>query len=203
MKFITKTFVAAAALFTSAAFAQSSGSPGLLGQRYAEVGFGIHNLNFASDHEYSAGLGANLPVVPSLLDVGLSYSHDWMHGPFRGHADIFSATPTVYRALNGVKPFAGLGLGWQTTGFGTDAHGLWGATAGVEFAAGDFTFTPRLNYVDDFEVSSASSQQWGWSVEGNYWVTRSTGLFASVGRSEAQHSPAHSWDYQVGLRVKF
>jgi hypothetical protein len=186
----------------TAATSGSSGS-GLLGQRYAELGFGVHDLKFSSHHLYGAALAANVPVVPALLDANVSWEHDWMHGRFGGEGDVFAGTVTAYAPLRGVKPFLGGGLGWQTSGFGSDPHGLWGVSGGVEIAAGDFTVTPRVSYVDDFEETRISTQQWSWAVEGNYWIGGRTGLFASVGRSDVLRSPARSWDYLVGVRMKF
>lgn len=199
------TMLAFGLLLAGVGFAQTANdsSPGLLGQRYAELGLARHELKFSGDHAYSLGGGVNLPAVPTLLDVSLGYSHQWMRGARRGHSDIFSAMPIAYAPLKEVKPFVGLGMGWQTAGFGYEPRGLWGAVAGIEFGSGNFTFTPRINYVDDFEVSRVSVQQWSWAVEGNCWLAPRTGIFASVGRSDVVRNPGRSWDYQIGLRVKF
>ncbi len=187
---------------TAAPSSTTSTGSGLLGQRYAESGLGAHDLKFLSDDAYGLSVGANLPVVPALLDAGASYTYNWISGPTRSHSNDFVGSVTAYTALNGLKPFSGVALGWHTSGFGVDNQAMWRATVGLEVPAGDLTFTPRVTYTDDFQVTSASRQQWSWALEGNYQVNPKAGLFASFGHSEERHSPARSWDYRVGVRIK-
>lgn len=175
---------------------------GVLGQRYAEVSFEMQEIDFVSPNLYSANLSANLPVTSS-LDLTGSYSYGRIRGNVRGHSNTVGAIATAYTALNGVKPFASAGLGYQWTrfaGFDDDA-GFWGVAVGVEIPVGAFAITPRIAYVDDFE--SGSSEQITYEVEGNYWFSSSSALFAKVGKTDVRDSRVDTWNYEVGFRVKF
>lgn len=195
-------------LLAGACFAQtnatnSSASAGLLGQRYAEFGFALHDLNRPSDNTYSLGTTANFPMVPALLDVSASYAYDWHVGPSKIRRHTFLAAATAYASNNALRPFASYGIGWQTRHTGSEDQAIWRATAGFEIDAGNITLTPRVTYIDDFEAPRVSSQQLGWGLEGNTWVTSKTGLFASFSRTKALHTSVISSDYQIGVRVKF
>lgn len=183
----------------------SSTPTGLLGQRYGELSAGLHDVHNLSDNAYTVGASVNLPVAP-FFDAGVSYNYDWIRGAFPGHANTGSTYLVAYKPMQGVKPFVGAALGWQWSRsglFAGDAHGVWGATAGVEIPVGEITLTPRVSYADDFEATNVSAQQWSWGIEANYWATARTAFFGSIGRSDVMHSPVRSWDYQFGMRVKF
>jgi len=206
---LTKNIALAISLLAAAAGnAQTpAGNSGLLGTRYTELSFGLQDIKHLSDHGYAAGALANNPLIPGVLDAGASYSYSWIRGPFRGHANTVGAYANAYVPFNGVKPFAGAGLAYQWTSFtfgGSDDQGLWGLTAGVEIPAGPgLTFTPRVNYGDDFESSRNSTQVWTFQVEGNYWFSASSAVFASIGKSEVRRSSLDSWNYEIGLRARF
>lgn len=198
--------VAAAGYAQTTATSSSSNPHGLLGTRYAELNFGVQDVKFIRDHAYGVGASVNTPVVPGAFDAGLTYAYNWIRGPVRAHANTFGGYGIFYVPAGGVKPFVGAGVGWQwldTRGFSSEDQGVWGATAGVEIPLGRFTLTPRVAYADDFENSVNSSQEWRWSAEGNYALNQSTAVFASLGRSDVARSPARSWDYGLGVRVKF
>jgi hypothetical protein len=179
---------------------------GLLGHRYTELNVGLQDVKHLSDHGFSAGAAANNPLIPGMLDAGASYSYSWIRGPFKGHANTIGGYATAYTPFNGVKPFAGVGLGYQWSSFGfgaSDDNPLWGLTAGVEIPAGAVTITPRINYADDFESTRKSTQTWTFQVEANYWFNQTSAVFGSIGKSDVRRSSFDSWNYEVGLRARF
>jgi hypothetical protein len=177
---------------------------GLLGNRYTELSVGLQDIKHLSDHGFSVGALANNPLIPGVLDAGASYSYSWIRGPFKGHANTIGGYAIAYAPFNGVKPFAGAGLGYQWTSFGrSDEQGLWGLTAGVEIPAGNVTITPRINYADDFESSRNSSQAWTYQVEANYWFNAKSAVFGSIGKTDVRRTSLDSWNYEVGLRARF
>src|SRR5688500_1934456 len=195
---LTKNITLALGLLAAAAcHAQSTPVPtgnfGLLGTRYTELSVGLQDIKHVSDHGYSVGASANSPLIPGVLDGGASYSYSWIRGPFKGHANTVGGYTTAYIPFNGVKPFAGAGLGYQWSSFSfgaNDDEAIWGLTAGVEIPAGPgLTFTPRVNYSDDFEGRRNSTEVWTFQVEGNYWFNANNAAFASVGKSEVRRSP--------------
>ena len=208
MKLTQKITLALGLLAAGTSFAQTTASnaAGLLGQRYAEVNFGVQDIKHFSQNGYSLGAAVNTRVIANTLDVGASYDYSWIGGSLRGHANTIGGYATAYAPLSGVKPFVGAGVGWQWSSnrfVGSDDQGLWALTAGVEIPVGAVTLTPRIAYADDFEISRDSSQQWTYSVEANYWLNAKTAVYGSVGRSDVRQSSFDSWNYQVGLRFKF
>jgi hypothetical protein len=211
MKLNKKITLALSVLVAGVSYAQTTppantNGTGLLGHRYTELSVGLQDIKHFSDHGYSLGAAANNPVIPGVLDAGASYSYSWIRGAFRGHANTIGAYTTAYTVLNGVKPFAGAGLGYQWNSFGhggVDDQALWGLTAGVEIPAGAFTITPRISYADDFEGSRNSSQAWTYQVEANYWFSATSAVFGSIGKTDVRRSPIDSWNYEIGLRARF
>lgn len=205
---LTKKMILTAGLFAAGvSFAQTStNSGGLLGQRYAELGFGVQDIKHISPKGYSLSASANTPVVANQLDAGASYDYSWIGGAFRGHANTIGGYATAYKALAGVKPFVSAALGYQWTNVrfvGSDDQALWGLAAGVEIPAGLVTITPRIAYADDFESSRNSSQALTYSVEASHWYNAKTAVFAGVGYTDNHRSSIDSWNYSVGVRVKF
>jgi hypothetical protein len=211
MKLTNKLIVALGLLAAGVSEAQTTGAGsadlGLLGHRYTELNVGLQDIKHLSDHGYIVGASANNALIPGVLDAGASYSYSWIRGPFRGHANTIGGYATAYAPFNGVKPFAGAGLGyqWSSFGFGADDdQALWGLTAGVEIPAGPgLTITPRVNYADDFESSRNSSQVWTYQVELNYWYNARSAVFGSIGKSDVRRTSFDSWNYELGLRARF
>src|SRR4051812_17166425 len=195
--------VLSALVATGASYAQTTTSEaapvGLLGQSYSEVHFGASDIKNCSKNQYGLGVAANVPVTP-YLDLGAGYDYGWVSGV--GHFNGVTGGATVYKAFNGVKPFAGAALGYQWTRWGgvngKDNQTVWGLAAGVEIPAGAVTITPRIVFADDFESPRNSSQQTTYEVEANYWATKTVGVFASVGYTEVNHSNNDAWNYGVG-----
>ncbi len=214
MKLTKKIILAFGVLATGAGYAQTATSTatptttgsGLLGHRYTELSLGAENIDHLSNHGYSVSASANNPLIPGVLDAGATYSYSWIRGPFKGHANTIGAYATAYTPLAGVRPFATAALGYQWTSarFGAgDDEAVWGAAIGVEIPAGVVTVTPRISYADDFEGSSRSSQAWTTSVEVNYWYSRTSAVYTSLGRTDIRRSPFDSWNWEIGLRARF
>lgn len=209
MKLTQKITLALGVLAAGTSFAQTTASQpaGLLGQRYAELSFGAQDLKQLKPNLYGFGAGVNTPLIPGSFDVGASYDYSWIRGSgLRGSANTFGGYGTFYTAVGGVKPFVGAGVGWEWSrarGFGSGDQGLWGAAVGVEIPVGVLTLTPRLAYGDDFENSKNSTQQFTYGIEANYWVNAKTAVYGGLGFTDVRSSPLESWNYQVGLRLKF
>lgn len=212
MKLNQKITLALGLLAAGAGYAQTNATTtsttggGLLGQRYTELSFGVDNVKHLSTDGYSVGASANNPIVPGQIDAGAGYSYSWIGGALKGHANTIGTYVTAYAPLSGVKPFVSAALGYQWTslkfGLGDD-QAIWGGAIGVEIPAGVVTLTPRLSYADDFEGSRRSSQAWTASVEANYWFSKTSAVFGSIGHTDARRSPVDSWNYEVGLRARF
>ncbi|HVS51093.1 MAG TPA: hypothetical protein VHD62_01965 [Opitutaceae bacterium] len=207
MNLTQKITLALGLALAGASYAQTSSTVtpvGVLGQQFTELSFGTSDIRHVSPNFYDLSLAGNVPVAPN-VDLGASYGYGWIGGAYRGHANQIEGTGTFHTNYNGVKPFVSLGLGYQWASFkgGYDDLGLWGASVGVEIPAGALALTPRIVYADDFRGSSRSSQQTSYEVEGNYWVSRTTAVFGSVGFTDTNNSGNDSWDYRVGLRLKF
>lgn len=174
---------------------------GVIGQQYTEASFGLTDIKHFSKHQYGVGVAGNVPVTP-FLDLGASYDYSWIND--LGHANALAATATAYTLLNGVKPFVAVGVGheWISASGFRDNDWYWGASAGVEIPVGSVSITPRVIYSDDWRSSTSDSGQWSYEVEGNYWVSRTFAVFASVGRTDPQGSDK-TWDYAIGARFKF
>jgi len=192
-----------------ASFAQTSASitpAGVLGQQYSELSFGLSDIRHISPNLYSTTLTGNLPIA-KFADASASYTYDWIKGAaLKGHANTLATGARLFTALAGVKPFVGLGLGWQWSSLpGTrDNYAVWNASVGTEIGAGEnFAVTPRIVYHDDMQRGSRSSQDWTYEVEGNYRLSGATALFASVGFTDERHSSLDSWNYRAGVRMKF
>ena len=207
MNLTKKTIIALGALaIAGATYAQTTTSEtapaGLLGQRYAQIEFGAADISDYSKNQYGLGVGANLPLSAN-LDLSAGYGYSWIRGV--GHVNGLSSSVTAYTSFGGAKPFVGGGVGYSWTRWsgGKDNQVNWGLTAGVEIPVGVVTITPRIVYSDDFEDSYASSQQLSYEVEANYWLNRSTAIFAEVGYVDFKHASDHAVTYGAGARFKF
>ena len=180
---------------------------GLLGQRFADVSFGVQDVNLIGNNAYAVSGAFNLPLLPSLLDLGGSYSYQWLRsGGTRLTANTLAGTATFYAPLGNVKPFATgiLGYQWSRAGaFGSEDRGVWGVAVGAEIPVGALTLTPKVIYSDDFESSANGSQDYTYALEGNYWVTPDAAVYATVGYTEVRHTPIEAWTYTAGIRFKF
>ncbi len=206
---LTKKIILALGTLTAVAMcnAQSSAAAsapaGVLGQEYTELSFGVQDIQKTSVNSYSLGAAQNKPLTAN-IDLNGSYSYGWLDGSGRGHSNVIGATATGYTKWNGVKPFAGLGLGYQwisARGF-RDNNAIWGAAVGVEIPVGEFSITPSIRYSDDFRSARRSSQDVTYSTEVSTWVSKDLSVFGGIGYTDTRKSPFDSWNYTVGLRIK-
>jgi hypothetical protein len=205
-KKITLALGVLAAVSTSIA-QNASSSRGLLGERYADFNVGAADLKYVSTNGYSLGAGFNLPILPGALDLGASYDYSWLRGSgARAHANTIGINSRLYTVLAGVKPFVSgtFGVQWSNIrGFGSDNQALWNLGVGAEIPVGVVTLTPRIVYDSDFEESFNSSQQLTYALEANHWLNQKTAVYGSVGYTDVNSSSFSSWNYQVGVRVRF
>lgn len=210
MNLIRKSTVALAALVAAGAIhAQSEtvAKPiGSLGVRYVDISLGLEDYRGLSDNAYDASVAVNLPVLSS-LDVGFSYGHVWLNSTADLDGDVLAASATYFTKIDTVKPFFSLALGYQwqrASGFGVtvkDDSGLWGAAIGFEVPVQAVTLTPRIAYVDGFDSDVGHEVSYG--VEASCWLTAKVAGFVDVSYSDPQGSGGESWNYSLGVRLKF
>jgi hypothetical protein len=211
MNLIKKTSLALGLLaVASTSFAQTAtttSSNGLLGQSYYELNYNLADIDGVGDHFHGATVALNVPVLPSLLDVGGSYTYSWFKGPARGHGNTFAAYANAYVPLEGAKPFVGASVNYSWVSLPLDLgdhDGAWDLTAGVEVPFGSFVFTPKITYSDDFNGKIGNSDDsWTYAIEGHYWFSPKAGAFATVAKIDNHRDPVDIWSYTVGLRFRF
>lgn len=203
-KLILALGLAASAATSRAQMTTGANPVGTLGHSYTEASFGVQDIQHITPDFLDLSLSGNVPVAPN-FDLGGGYSYGWIRGAGRGHSNTLNTYATAYLTTRGARPFASAGLGYRWTRFaGTrNDEGFWSAAVGVEIPAGLFSITPRIAYVDDFHRRGNSSQQTTYEVEGNYWMSRQAAVFATVGQTDVHGSGFDSWNYRVGVRVKF
>ena len=199
--------VLCAVLSTAAASHAQSPAPGVLGQKFADVNFDVVDPSGFHDNAYSSGLSVNLPTTPN-VDAGFGYAYGWLNtsgATLREHT--FTSSATWHAAAPGVKPFLGLGLGydWTRNAFGAlhanDGAGIWGAGAGVEIPAGTVAVTPSVSFSDVFRSHAVGAMHYG--IEGNCWFTPEVAVYANVTFTDFTRHHGNSWMYRTGLRFKF
>lgn len=209
MKLIKKTTLALALLAAAGtSFAQTNtATQGLLGTSYAEFNYALHDVDGASDHGHGVTAKFNVPVIASVLDVGGSYTYQWIRSSVHGHSNNFAVFANAYAPLQGVKPFVGatLGYSWVSVPKPFDDHDAWwNVAAGVEIPLGAITLTPKIVFSDDFNGRVGDTDNtWTYEVEGNYWFSPKAGAFASVALEDEHRDPTDVWVYKVGFRLRF
>ena len=212
MNLIKKTTLALGLLAAAGvSYAQNATAPvtsnGLLGQSFAEFNYSLADVDSVSDHGHSLTVSGNVPVLPSLLDLGGAYTYSWFNGAGKSHANTVNAYANAYVALEGAKPFLGAAVGytWASLPFGlSDNDPFWSISAGVEIPVGALVLTPRITYSDDFEGRIGNSDDsWTYEVEGHYWFSPKTGVYGAVGLVDNHRSPIDVWNYRVGLRFRY
>lgn len=198
------------------------GGAGLLGQNFTDIHLGYADYRHSGAESYNAGIRANQAFAPG-LDLGLGYDYHWENnspGPFPGtnydaHYHKLDVGGTFYTPIAGVKPFLGVGIGyqWARTRFSGLFSGnspvrfagdewIWKTKGGVEVPLGPVTLTPHFAYIDT--LSSDSHGEWQFGAEANYWFTpRTAGYFDMTFHNPRSGGGPESWTYVVGARVRF
>ncbi len=207
MNLTKKITLALGLLAAGTSFAQDKTSTGgLLGQRFAEFNFSFVEIDSVSKLSYEPGVRVNLPLIANSVDVGATYDYARIRGPIKGHANSLSTYAVGYVALEGVKPFlaASLSHTWSSLAFGlSDNSSGWGLIAGFEIPVGPVTLTPSIGYSDDFDNGFGDGDVWTYRVEGNYWITPRSSLYAAIAKIDAHRNPINAWTYDVGVRFRF
>lgn len=179
---------------------------GVLGHNYGEISFGLQDIQHVGPNFYDVTVAGNAAVLPR-LDLGGAFSAGWIRGNIDGSASLLSGSATTYTLLGNVKPFLSTALGYEWTSVPGRSQDKWrwGAAVGVEVPVlnGVMSLTPRIAYGDDFRDGARSTDYWTFEAEGNAWLTRSTGLFASVSYTDVNRSRFDSWNGRFGLRMLF
>ena len=199
--------VAAAATSYAQTTPAATASTGLLGQRYADVSFGVLDPHGTSDCGFGTGLGVNLPIATN-LDASFNYGYSRLNNgglKLRDHS--VNAALIGYSTYGSVKPFFGLGLGyeWSKAKFGAfttkDDSATWALGAGVEVPAGQFTLTPSVSYVDGFENNTTGAYTYG--LEASTWLSQKVAGYVDVSYVDVVGRGGQSWVYTIGARLRF
>jgi len=225
-----KTLISAVVLIAaSTGFAQSSNTcswfpkgedgPGVIGKRYADVGFDVEDVQHTSHNAYQTSIGANIPVT-QCIDISGGYSYSWFdYKPQHNTDHAIGGSIKLYKTIeDGVKPFISAGLGyswfdekldnpWYFNSNRKNHHSqdkaTWRGSVGAEFPYKWISVTPTISYDDDFEGTTKSSQAFVYGVRTDSWITPKIGIYFGVSYVTWQHSPSHDWNYSVGARVRF
>jgi hypothetical protein len=179
---------------------------GLLGTSYVEISYLLQDLQGVSPNLNNAGIGVNLRVVPSLLDLGADYGYGWIDGAFSGQVHQLGGSATLYTTIGTVKPFlrARLGVVQSHSSFaGNDQLTEWRVGLGLEIPIGKLTLTPQALYSDNDYGAPNRALRWTGQLEANYAFTRCVNGFVAFGYTDFHYSSIDPWDYQVGFRFKF
>lgn len=207
MNLIKKSMLALSALAAvSTMHAQSDVAKptGALGIRYAEASFGLQDIKHLSDHAYSLGASVNLPIQSS-LDLGFGYSYAWLDSSIDLRSEVLAASVTFHEKIKSVTAFTSVALGYQwdrARGYSAkDSAGVWGVAVGVEVPLRAVTLTPAISYTDSFEGNRDYALSYG--VEASHWFTAKLAGFADVSYIDPKGRGDETWNYSVGVRLKF
>lgn len=179
---------------------------GRLGQRYVGASFGVANFKDTPERGHDTSIGVNLPITPS-IDVDFGYSYQWLgNSPVDLTGNSVDAGATLYKSWRGVKPYASASLGysWSEASYAGSSiesnDGFYVVSVGFEAPVGPIVLTPAIGLYRPFESDSDTTSFYG--VDAHHWFTSKIGARAGV--SYADYGDGFSsWDYRIGLRVKF
>lgn len=186
--------------FASVSFAQTTTSTttaaSLLGVQYVEATFGYTDIKNVDRGIYSAGANVNFPINAN-LDLGVSYSHDWLENNDSFYQNVLGASATAYLTEGNLRPFVGGALGYVWEGSGDDNYGVWAAGAGVEYSINASTAV-RLSgtYSDSFEGNDDGA--FSGSVGINHWFTSTIS-----GTFDVTYLEGGNIAYTAGVLFKF
>ncbi|WP_404425482.1 hypothetical protein [Nibricoccus sp. IMCC34717] len=149
---------------------------GLLGQRYAQVGFAYTDVNHSQVDAFGTGLVVNAPVS-SNVDVSLAYSYQWVEAHSEIDGQSLDLAGTYYLTEGQFKPFGTLSLGYVWPDLGDEL--TWGAVAGFEYVVNkQVSFQVAGGYDDNFKKHNQG--EWKGIVSANFWVTPQVAVSPSV-----------------------
>lgn len=211
MNLIKKSVVALVVLVTTGVShaqqpASDSTPVGRLGQRYVGASFGVANFKDTPEEFYDTSIGVNLPVSKS-VDLDFGYGYQWLrNSPADASAHSIDVGATFYTSTHGVKPFVSASLAylWSRASYAgfsiNDNEGFYDLFLGLEAPVGPVVLTPVIGYSDSFNDSGDGT--WNYGTDVHYWINPKLGVRASVSYSD-YGSGLQSWNYRLGLRVKF
>ena len=184
---------------------------GVLGHRYADLGFQYTDVNHTPWDVWALTSVINNPVTPN-IDVSLDYTYSWLKGASANHDNAIDVNGTYYLNYGAFKPFASVSLGYEWTRYAydysdgediynvhsNDNRATWGGRVGVEYqVTPQVSVTAQVQYSSDFKRQNDSGS-WDGDVTGRYWFTKQVAVYASVAWLEYG-----DWGYGAGVSYKF
>ena len=194
---------------SGAIHAQTAGAnsaAGRLGQRYIGTSYGVADLNDIREEFHDFSFGVNLPVS-KFADFDAGYGYQWLNNnPVDIDAHEIDAGITLYSNKHTPKPFvsATVGYSWQKASYAgvtaRDDEAFYGLSVGIEAPVGPVVLTPSIGLSDSLE--NGGDPAFGYGVDVHRWITSKLGLRAAI--SYVDHGDdLESWNYRLGLRVRF
>lgn len=173
---------------------------GMLGTRYTGLDYGYTHLHAtAPDNINGFAVRYNQPLEPG-FDFGLGY--DWArsgeYAGVRAHQEDLTANLTLFRDMNGMRPYIQPGVGYTRTksGPGKEDSFLWFVGTGVEFQVmRPWTVTPYVQFEDATEYSGTT---WSFGVKSDYRFTESWGVHADL-----KIDDDHNTGFAAGVNYHF
>jgi len=156
---------------------------GLLGQRYASLGYSYNDLHDSSTDLQALRFEINQPLTRGFdLNLGYTGARTSAFDGIRQTQQSLDANVVAYMSGYGHgRPYLSAGGGWLwlKTGGAKDNSFLYQFEAGVEWpATRALSVTPFVRYLDAPSVAVAN--HWAYGVKANYWLTSRWGLNAVV-----------------------
>lgn len=207
----------AALTVTGSAFAQTTTTnrasdlgSGVLGHRYADVGFQYTDVNHTPWDVWGLTGVINNPVAPN-IDVSLDYTYSWLKGWSANHDNAVDVNGIYYLDYGAFKPFAAASLGYEWTRYSayydgneslvpssSDNRATWGGRVGVEYqVTPQVSVQAQVQYSSDFKRGN-NSDSWDTDVTGRYWLNKQIAVYATVAWLEYG-----DWGYGAGVSYKF
>jgi len=209
----------AALTVTGSVFAQTTTSAsnpapdlgsGVLGHRYADVGFAYTDVNHSPWDVWGLTGVINNPVTPN-FDVSLDYTYSWVKGWSANHDNSVDVNGIYYLNYGAFKPFAAASLGYEWTRYSgyyvgedtfvpasSDNRATFSGRVGVEYqVTPQVSVQAQVQYSSDFKRNN-NGESWDGDVTGRYWFTKQVAVYATVAWLEYG-----DWGYGAGVSYKF
>jgi len=184
---------------------------GVLGHRYADLGFQYTDVNHTPWDVWALTGMINNPVTKN-IDVSLDYSYSWLKGWSANHDNAVDVNGIYYLDYGAFKPFAAVSLGYEWTRYSSyynyneesyvsnssDNRATFGGRIGVEYqVTPQISVTGQVEYASDFKRNNDSTS-WDGDVTGRYWFTKQIAVYATIAWLEYG-----DWGYGAGVSYKF